>query len=1793
MARLEEIESRLRALEATDVAPEIRAQLQELLALSESIKTQSQQPVEDMQISTAEAPAPSEDVIAKEKKWQIFVLNSVQLSYLLTEWAENPYPGFIYHAEKLPHGPVELRSPKSNIALRAELAESELVYTAQLNNAFPDTIRKALWPKKRRLYRAAMEHAHTVELANGAQLEAQINALDGGQKAKLQFIVYAATILGDKIERLKSQARRFMKLSTAEEMLLAKGLDAAQSLYAHLVPMLAAKADPSLPQNPFDLAIKLAEGLKELDIPPASELGRLIAKVNGGLSAFNEASTLFEDGVYGAEEVIKAAEPKGALLTLKVPDPEFNLKRLAADLPTGLLSRMPRKVRVGVSQFLINEMAPRKYPNSFIWAVVTFEDSIPFASMADIPEGILAGIDEFSREEFSTEKNIFYLPLKLISKYPEPLELKEPLISRRYGPMIEIPSDLKKEECLACGGTSSFEHCPSCYARLQKAGPSNRYAPIQPGRGPDLDPLPLDEVLSHFHPEFVLRAPFIHLVGSTVNNGETKHDVDILIKGPLDPETEHIVKFRLGRMLPSHISNRVQYLGGEQATGPFTAHTALYDLVVRRRDDFETIIEMQAENIAKQDPYTDMPSKGDVAYPAVLQAHFRGRTVHGDFRIQRNGDLIGYTMSIQKMGKVPDVKALPQAKSIAHSFDMRGSWWNKAINAPSRVFAALKQLHPLEWLNIEGEEFDPGTVGGTRFKPGFIVTMAKPKVTFGTQTPFFHEYFLEGDPKFQGILTFRLVPRDGAQPEQGPALSGAFWTGMFTKSLLPSVLKKRALDVGRIPPQGFSALPPAIKAAVPERFQYWKAADEKERIQIRDALIAEELFTEKNIKLVDGKIQPLLTKLYTYDNKELDEAPALPGSRQFPAQLFPTPAWLAKAASFAWSLYPEHSKFMDPFFDYNGGAFAVSNSQVDAACALNVASEELTVDLQRSLWDDAANLGPAILTGAEAAERLHEASSWRRGDSPGAVQDLQTYWPAISHTLQNAAIYNEDPVGLLAASLTSNDTDDAFYLLTVPNRETFAACVPLLKSIKCAKYLIIAKPADARDCLHEIPWTIGKYFPEDESVLFLANYRMAKEVTSREFTRKAVTTVPFTLAYQWWRGQIVVRHGPSNALWHLFLKRDGHVEDFQLQQDPLTAESVAAVRREIKTDAPDELLFLEGDVPPGMKLGNTDLNPTKDTPSTIKIIAQGEAKFMEDSPLFKKVEFKGKDLPPGLKGQFVIFAEQGSSDMFFMRRVEGGPGSPIDKELEAEPASVEKQERYETVEFADGTKMSDVQVWDPEDMSDSDDKTHDRERLRPPAIYRPMKPAPRDSTSFRSNELPRIFTDFATEGLLQAGIFVEPKYNGWRTELQKTADGEILIISEDIFGGKGLPANYVNYWPSVKAELASIPGPFIIDAEFTAVNEQGTPIPRRELASYRSRNEVPDEGVRLKVFDVFYTPNGNVMTQPYVERRKLLAALLESAGTSLKHITTSPFRLVNNRKELLAAFRWAKTVPSSEGAMLKASQHTATLNENDLIAKVKAIREVKGIIYERHPVKDSPGVYNFFYAIGPVDDVDAWKDVVEVGRELYVPMGKTFNVKLDADVGDVIRIEVTEILLDRSIPYEHQIHGFTPTVIDKTDEEPSSIAEVMAMLDPGELKKSPASVRNAIAKALASTDLEMTVVSKKQEERYVKGIVLVPDQPDAHGDVYDTDTVRDAAHHFMEHSEALGKQHLIALSKSKIKILECYLADADCHIGSRFVKQGTWLLAARVLDDILWAAIKDGRFTGWSMEGTALAEHLL
>jgi DNA adenine methylase len=72
----------------------------------------------------------------------------------------------------------------------------------------------------------------------------------------------------------------------------------------------------------------------------------------------------------------------------------------------------------------------------------------------------------------------------------------------------------------------------------------------------------------------------------------------------------------------------------------------------------------------------------------------------------------------------------------------------------------------------------------------------------------------------------------------------------------------------------------------------------------------------------------------------------------------------------------------------------------------------------------------------------------------------------------------------------------------------------------------------------------------------------------------------------------------------------------------------------------------------------------------------------------------------------------------------------------------------------------------------------------------------------------------------------------------------------------------------------------------------------------------------------------------------------------------------------------------------------------------------------------------------------------------------------------------------------------------------------------------------------------------------------------------------------MEKFGGLGLMHRPIIN-GQARILETWIAPCDLDLNGTTVKKGTWLLAVRVIDDELWDAVKAGKFTGFSIGGSA------
>ena len=101
---------------------------------------------------------------------------------------------------------------------------------------------------------------------------------------------------------------------------------------------------------------------------------------------------------------------------------------------------------------------------------------------------------------------------------------------------------------------------------------------------------------------------------------------------------------------------------------------------------------------------------------------------------------------------------------------------------------------------------------------------------------------------------------------------------------------------------------------------------------------------------------------------------------------------------------------------------------------------------------------------------------------------------------------------------------------------------------------------------------------------------LVEQIKKKLLQLESISAGEFKYLEQTWKGQKVIREGPSRTLYYFVLKRGGNYFSIALNSSALNSVAVAGLPFEH-----GELLWTaEGEVPP-----KSALNPTKNTPSHI------------------------------------------------------------------------------------------------------------------------------------------------------------------------------------------------------------------------------------------------------------------------------------------------------------------------------------------------------------------------------------------------------------------------------------------------------------------------------------------------------------------------------------------------------------------------------------------------------------------
>lgn len=1426
--------------------------------------------------------------------------------------------------------------------------------------------------------------------------------------------------------------------------------------------------------------------------------------------------------------VWQAEPPKGVLPALKVPDPKFLVERLRDGKPAALLSRRRRVARVGKPQALINEVAPTGLGKALVWAVVAQADPIAIETMADLSDEQKESLDAFTAREFSTESGLWYLPLELVVIFDPPLELRRPPPGRRFGSSVDFDRDVLKTRQV------TIDELLRQAARRGAHGFVADPSPDELRRSTPAELVELDRQLHRIFERSFAESDVTQAEGVTREDVINAH---VFVLAELERRGVQTVE------VDSLAEETVRFLRGET----FGEEELLEKCRPIREGELAALGKALPDGEGKTAPI-----------------HPSGERAHADDPVELEEVLaqLSKPMSI-RMPAVYVVGSICNAGRSENDIDI-------LIRGP----------------------FDEETLHAIKFRLGRAL---EPRLSRRVQ--FLHEP--AGGPYTNHVALYDLV----LVPHEDRTL-------------------KEMADVAKQddPMLDWPPEPGPVPAVLQFHFR-GKTLHADLRMKVDpDYLVGWTIALQKA-----GAVPEVNTLA---DGRKIVAAFDVEGSRYtkpmiLPARLFATPK----------SRQPVEWLELGDAVVEPGDVGATRN---EPGVYIEVARPKVEWGLQKPAAHEYFVTGEADFAGRLTFRLL-------QGDA-GAGEDVghgssETFWTCGFAKDVLPSVLDRRSVRTRSMPPLGQSGMPRSLMQATPREFRFWEA----DSEREAREVRDALVAERFFTSENVVVVDGEFRRVERKVLVEAYDPEEGELGELE---KAAARVDFSLAWQWWKGQTVVRAAPSRQIWHLAIEKPGGgVYDFQLQRDPLSGEEVISA---VLLDAGKELLGFEGDVPPGTEVGGVAMNETKATPSSVELVDRGRAELLEDGRTFKRVRFRGEKL----RGLFSLVAEETGSDLWqfspggtparaipeekargdghvhalpealgegftdpaagrdHRHRVRDGleTGLPVQDapgrdvrhwhlvELEGEelPTGTERSLAEVGIAKRHRVREDGTQVWDPREVEDGDDKGGERLELRPPALFQPMKPAPRATNEFTDpDEAARqVFSD----QLVRAGVQVEPKLNGFRAIAEKwearvdddVREGGVLVFTED--AQRDIAPNL----RGLAAELEAVRGSFILDGEIMAVDAEGSFLPRRELSRFRVDKPVDDEDLRFVVFDLLYSGGDVHVGRAQGERRRLLERFWRESGLSrATRLVLAPRRIAKTRSALRRAITWATKEPGSEGAMMKQLGSTYSLGgEQDLWAKVKAVREVRAIVAERNTVEGSPGVYNFVGAVGPIpsSEVEEWKEVLEIDGRPYVHIGRTGNRKLDAKVGDTILVQTFELLWEEGPP--KRIRWFGPAqAIDILDGAPMKPSDVRLLLRPGELEK-----RAETSKRIVREERPVRLLKRdgsEPEERYVFGVVLVPDEPDAQGDIYSADEVRKAAHSFMEH---FGGDTFKVMHNGKavdgIVVLETYLAKVrETHGGETF-PVGTWFLATRVLNDDVWEAVKRGAFTGYSMGGTALRESL-
>ncbi|MCK5610882.1 hypothetical protein KAR91_53910, partial [Candidatus Pacearchaeota archaeon] len=111
-----------------------------------------------------------------------------------------------------------------------------------------------------------------------------------------------------------------------------------------------------------------------------------------------------------------------------------------------------------------------------------------------------------------------------------------------------------------------------------------------------------------------------------------------------------------------------------------------------------------------------------------------------------------------------------------------------------------------------------------------------------------------------------------------------------------------------------------------------------------------------------------------------------------------------------------------------------------------------------------------------------------------------------------------------------------------------------------------------------------------------------------------------------------------------------------------------------------------------------------------------------------------------------------------------------------------------------------------------------------------------------------------------------------------------------------------------------------------------------------------------------------------------------------------------------------------------------------------------------------------------------------------------------------------------------------------------------------------------------------------EDEHLFTAIVLRPDVPDSHGDIYDMETVEKASINYALHCGQANLQHLV--NTDLASPVHTWISPSDSVLGEGEILKGDWVMTMKIHDEEIWKMCESGSFTGFSVGCSAVTQEI-